>query len=761
MRFISIPILACLLPFSATHYAFAKSDDDLAPSVYQIQPTDDLQYRLQNILIQAVPGDVIEFSEGKFALRRQIDIATDNITLRGQGSDKTIISFKGQNSGGQGIESTGNNFVIEGLAVEDTAGNAIKVLGARNVTFRDVRAEWTGPAQASNGAYGLYPVQCQNVLIDSCFAIGASDAGIYVGQSRQVVVRNSHAERNVAGIEIENTVDADVYDNVATDNAGGLLVFDLPGLQQKSGRNVRVFRNNVYKNNHRNFAAPGNIVASVPSGTGVMVMATDFVEVYDNNIADNQTSNVLIVGYAIAGKIPNDKTYDAYPEAISIHNNRIKRGGSKPTGTIGKLLAPVIGGTFPDILFDGSQDPKKLVDGKLPNELGISVMNNGSAKFANFNYADLTTTNILTGKFKVDRDLAAFSKPLAPVAEVTLAEHDPPSGSGDAAVTVYRSVPKTLSEYGLFKGNGSTQEPVEGVVPYTLNTTLFSDYTTKYRFIRMPDGFAAECTADGPLEFPEGTVIAKTFSYPHDMTNAESGEQLLETRIETKLADRWYGFSYAWNEEQTEATLALGGHELEVSWVHEDGTERTNRYEIPNANQCLTCHSENKTYQPIGPTAMNMNCDFDYAHGSQNQLEFLESQGRLKGLTKDQPAMPVAFDPETGSLDERARAWLHVNCAHCHRPTGTARTSGLDLSFTQTDDAKYGFWKSPVAAGHGSGGRDYDVVPGKPDKSILLFRIESEDPSIRMPNVARNLVPTEAAQLIREWIASMPKDKGK
>lgn len=759
---LSILVFACLLPFSASEFAFAKSDDELAPSVYQIEPTDDLQYRLQNILIQAVPGDVIEFSEGRFPLLRQIDIATDNITLRGQGSDKTIITFKGQNSGGQGIESTGNNFVMEGLAVEDTAGNAVKVLGARNVTFRDVRTEWTGPAQASNGAYGLYPVQCQNVLIDGCVAIGASDAGIYVGQSRQVVVRNSRAERNVAGIEIENTIDADVYDNVSTDNSGGILVFDLPGLQQKAGRNVRVFRNNIFKNNHKNFAAPGNIVATVPPGTGVMVMATDFVEVYDNDIVENQTTNVVIVGYAIAGKVSNDKSYDGFPEAIAIHDNRFKGGGSKPSGSIGKLLGPVVGGTFPDIVFDGSQDPEKLVDGKLPDELGVSIVNNGDATFANFHYAELTAANILTGKYKVDRDLAAYTNPLASVAEVKLVEHDPPSGSADAAITVYRSVPKTLSEYGLFKGNGSTQEPVDGVVPYTLNTTLFSDYTTKHRFIRMPEGTAAECKADGPLEFPEGTVIAKTFSYPHDMTDPESGEQLLETRIETKLADNWYGFSYAWNEEQTEATLALGGRELEVAWVHEDGIKRTNRYEIPNANQCLTCHADNKRYQPIGPTAMNMNCDFGYTDGgSRNQLEFLASQGSLEGLTKDQPAMPAAFDPESGSLDERARAWLHVNCAHCHRPTGTARTSGLDLSFTQNDDAKYGFWKSPVAAGHGSGGRDYDIVPGKPDKSILLFRIESEDPSIRMPNVARNLVPTEAAQLIREWIASMPKDKGK
>ena len=297
----------------------SQASETLKPGVHRITPGADLRFRLQELLVQAIPGDVIEFTEGEFELTRQLDIATDNLTLRGQGPDKTILSFADQRSGGQGIEATGNNFVVEQLAIEDTAGNAIKVIGARNVTFRRVRAEWTGEAKSSNGAYGLYPVQCQNVLIDSCIAKGASDSGIYVGQSRGVVVRGCRVERNVAGIEIENTVDAAVYDNMATNNAAGILVFDLPGLQLKAGGNVRVFRNQVIANNHKNFAAAGNIVATVPSGTGVMIMATDHVEVFDNDIRDHQTVSVSLVSYFVSNKPIKDKDYEPISEDVSIH----------------------------------------------------------------------------------------------------------------------------------------------------------------------------------------------------------------------------------------------------------------------------------------------------------------------------------------------------------------------------------------------------------------------------------------------------------
>ncbi len=754
--------LACpmLLAPLLSRTIWGQSAEEFKPRVYRLSPTTDLQYRLQELLIRAVPGDVIEFTAGHFELTRQIDIATDNITLRGEGAASTTLSFKGQLSGGQGIEATGNNFVIEHLAIEDTAGNAIKVLGARNVTFRDVRTEWTGETKASNGAYGIYPVQCSNVLIDACVAIGASDSGIYVGQSQRVEVRGCRAERNVAGIEIENTIDASVHDNVVTDNAGGLLVFDLPGLQQREGHNIRLFRNQAIDNNHKNFAAPGNIVAMVPSGTGVMVMATKQVEIFDNDIRGNQTANVALVSYLISGKKVSDKTYDPISESISIHDNRITDGGGDPKGALGTLLVPILGRPLPDIVYDGVIDSKKVVAGSLPAALRHSIVNNGDATFVDFKLADFSPEKILLGKYRPSRDLAPYagSQPALTVPE--LKAHDLPTSEPDPAVLAYRTAPKQLSEFGLFEGNGATQQPVAGVVPYSLNTPLFSDYTNKLRFIRIPSGTTIGYTEQGILEFPIGTVIAKTFAYPVDGTDASKGERLLETRIELRQASGWYGYSYRWNDEQTEATLLLGGGEIDVSWIHSDGKSMSNRYEIPNANQCLNCHSQNKSYVPIGPTAMNMNCDFDFADGQANQLEYLAKHDQLVDLpTPEKRArLPVAEDPATGSLDQRAHAWLHVNCAHCHNPLGTARTSGLDLQFDQTDPAKFGVWKSPVAAGHGSGGREYDIVPGEPKKSILLFRMQSEDPSIRMPNVARNLIPKEAVALIEQWIAAMPKE---
>ena len=729
----------------------------LAARTLQLSPGDDVQYQLQGMLIEAVPGDVIQLAAGTYRLHQQLDVVADNITIRGAGPDATILSFAGQRTGGQGLQATGNNLRIEKLAIEDTAGNAIKVNGARNVAFIDVRVEWNGPAAPSNGAYGLYPVQCENVLIDRCVARGASDAGIYVGQCRNVIVRSCRAEGNVAGIEIENTVDADVYDNIATNNAGGLLVFDLPGLQLKGGRNIRVFQNRVVKNNHVNFAAPGNMVAGVPSGTGLMVMATDRVEIFDNEIKDNNTSSVALLSFLATERKLKDPEYDPFSEAISIYGNRISGGGRKPTGTLARMLRPVLGNTLPDILFDGITNPERLIDGKLPQQFQHGVYDNGDISFANVNLGLMTPENIKAGKYRVETDATTLAVRHPALPAVQLPAFDKPSLSTNPAVQVYRSLPAKLSAYQLFAGDPREQAPADGVIPYELNTPLFSDYAAKHRFIRLPGGTAMGYQDSGVLTFPEGSLIAKTFSYPRDARDPKQGNRLLETRIEILQDERWFGFSYMWNEEQTDAELTLGGAELDVEWIDEDGQQRAHPYQVPNANQCLDCHSQDKQYVPIGPTAINMNRDFAYSHGHENQLAFLQRTARITSApdTAQVDALPVWNDTDTGSLDGRARAWLAVNCAHCHNPQGSARTSGLDLRFAQTDAAKYGVWKSPVAAGHGSGGRDYDIVPGKPDESIMLFRLESTDPSIMMPSVAKNVVPHEAVHLVREWIASM------
>ena len=314
-------------------------------------------------LLDAKRGDVIEVPAGKFAFDRSLSLRADGVTIRGAGPDKSVLSFKGQKAGAEGLLVNASDFTIENLAIEDSKGDGLKVNEGENITIRNVRVEWTGGPKTGNGAYGLYPVKTRNVLIEGSVAIGAADAGIYVGQSRDVIVRNSRAEYNVAGIEIENTIDADVYGNTATHNTGGILVFNMPALSQQGG-NIRVFRNKVVANDTANFGAKGTPVASVPAGSGVVVNSNDDVEIFDNDIADNKTANIIVSSVYSTG-YKDDKAsgeFDPYPERINVYGNRLSGGGDAPDGLDLKALKLAIygiGGRFPDVLFDGYVDKSR------------------------------------------------------------------------------------------------------------------------------------------------------------------------------------------------------------------------------------------------------------------------------------------------------------------------------------------------------------------------------------------------------------------
>jgi parallel beta-helix repeat protein len=246
----------------------------------------DIQKKLQNKFIAANAGDTIFIEAGKFTLNGSLWLdSKQNVVIKGAGMDKTILSFKGQTSGAEGIKVTDSkNIVIVDLTIEDSKGDCIKTQKVDGITFSSVTTRWSGKPKKTNGAYGFYPVQCTNVLIEKCVARGASDAGIYVGQSSNIVVKNCKAIENVAGIEIENSLYADVFDNESVNNTGGILVFDMPDLPQKKGGYVRVFNNYVHDNNYKNFAPKGNIVGKVPPGTGVIILATNHVEVFENKI---------------------------------------------------------------------------------------------------------------------------------------------------------------------------------------------------------------------------------------------------------------------------------------------------------------------------------------------------------------------------------------------------------------------------------------------------------------------------------------------
>ena len=321
-----------------------------AARTLSVKPGTDAQERLQTALIDAKAGDTVRLAAGRFALVDGVSLDVPGVTIAGAGPERTILDFTGQKGEGEGVLITSGNVVIRDLAVENAKGNGIKSKASDGISFVNLRVEWTGGAKSTNGAYGVYPVSSKHVLIDRVVVKGASDAGIYVGQSQQIVVRNSRAEGNVAGIEIENSYNADVHDNVATNNAGGILVFDLPDLPQQGGHSIRLFHNQVVANNHVNFAAPGNIVASVPSGTGVMLMANRDVHVFDNDIRDNGGNAVMIVTYQ--NKF-TDAAYNPLPRAIAVRGNRYAGNGAAPKFPGGAKIAAAVGGTLPPVMWDG------------------------------------------------------------------------------------------------------------------------------------------------------------------------------------------------------------------------------------------------------------------------------------------------------------------------------------------------------------------------------------------------------------------------
>jgi len=719
-----------------------------APRKMSISPGSRAQRELQTALIEARPGDIIELATGTYHFDATLSLDVDGITLRGQGPDQTILSFAGlkQGTGGEGLLATGDYFTIEDLAVVDAKGDAIKVSGAEGVVFRRVRAEWTGGPQPTNGSYGLYPVLCRNVLVEDCVVRGSSDAGIYVGQSQQIVVRRNRAYENVAGIEIENCIAADVYENELTDNAGGILVFTLPNLVQKAGRQCRVFDNRVHANNHENFAPAGNIVAQVPSGTGVMVMASDEVEIFGNQIEDNQTVNLAVISYQATKQAFSDPEFDPYPEAVSIHDNQFSGGGQKPAGELTLLKVLLLRRELPDIVCDWAEDPQKLVDGKLPDALRTVFEDNGNADFARI---DLAATVPPPNKITQDPQPYTGSHPPLPAVQLDAWPAPKPPISR-------REPPAKLSGWGLFEAGGASQHPVEGVIPYDINTPLFSDYALKYRFVKLPEGKAAAYSAEGVFELPVGAIIAKTFAMPRDLRRPEAGQRLLETRILEHAPEGWLGWAYIWNEEQTEASLAVAGGSIDVEWIHTDGKSRSNDYLVPNVNQCKGCHSAGAGMQPIGLSARQLNRDFGYVHGVENQLAYWTRTGALAGTPEPSQAPKLAvWDDPQADPDARARAWLEINCAHCHQPGGAAQNSGLDLRASQREPLKIGVRKPPVAAGTGSGGLQFDILPGKSDQSILMFRLLSTHPDVMMPELGKRMVHDEGVELIRQWIESM------
>jgi parallel beta-helix repeat protein len=756
-------------------------------TVLALESGDDLETRALNALITAEPNTVIQLPAGTYDFVGELSSSVDNIVLRGTGMDAeagTVLRFDSQTTGAQSLLATGNNFVVQDLAIENSPGDAIKIIGTNGVTIQRVRVEWTNGPDVGNGAYGLYPVQTRNVLIEDCEVRGASDAGVYVGQSENIIVRRNYVYENVAGIEIENSKFADVYENNTVGNTAGILVFDLPGPPIQGGEATRVFDNTITANNEPNFAPEGNVVGQVPAGVGLMIMANDDIEAFGNTITDNYSIGVLIVSYYfVDAKVDSPDNYDPVPEKIYIHDNTMNNNSSDPQD----LAAVIAAAYFPDqginIFYDSSgigTDSglllKEFPDG-LTESRAICIIDNGPEN----DFGRLNGSVILypLSDYSDDQssDITEYNcrhAPLTPIVlEAPIDPSNPNASAVDSAalcnadgtgvnVEAFVADCPNLSDYRLFADpKNPLASPNGNGVIYDLNTPLFSDYANKYRFVFVPGGSAAAYRNQEVFDFPVGTIIVKTFTFQADLRIADSRQDIIETRLLIRRKDGWAALPYTWDPSETDALLTVTGGTQSVNWVDINGEAQSTDYSIPNSNNCANCHGEDELL-PIGPKARSLNKNYAYENGSDNQLTHWTNLGILAGVPSDLSTISTIplWNDTSASLDDRARGYLDVNCGSCHsRAAGAANTSGLWLEYDRPFGREVGECKPPIAAGDGSGGLKYGIVPGNADASILHFRMTSNAPEIRMPESGRSVMHSEGVQLIADWINAMePND---
>lgn len=332
-----------------------------------------------------------------------------------------------------------------------------------------------------------------------------------------------------------------------------------------------------------------------------------------------------------------------------------------------------------------------------------------------------------------------------------------PDGSGGAGGDDSSPVLDTLDAFELFE-DGALQIPAEGVVPFDVISSLYADGALKHRFVRVPEGEKIGYRDTGVFDWPDGTVLVKTFSFPKDARDPSLGERLIETRLLIKDEGGWTGRTYLWNEEQTKTQRLRVGALVPVSFVDAKGETRSLDYRVPDENQCTLCHSTKHVIEPLGPRARQLARLYDYGdgRGPVDQLDHWAKVGILSGdlpAPEHRPALSHPFGD--APLEARALSYLEANCAHCHRPGGAASATNLILSVDAKTPYDFGVCRTPVAAGPASGGLLYDIVPGKPDESIVAYRMASTSPEIKMPQIPTQTFDEAGLALIREWISAM------
>lgn len=729
LGFLACTVTLAACPKAAVEGPPCGADPDTVLMVQAEAGAD--QANVQGALVVAWPGSTVCLGEGTFRFDMELTLETSGVTIKGQGLDKTILDFTGQDIGANGIAITGDQVTLQDLSVKNTPGDGIRAQNVEDIVFRRIGVIWDADSSEESGAYGLYPVGCTTVLIENSVVKGARDAGIYVGQSTNIIVRDNEAYGNVAGIEIENSHGAEVYGNHAHDNTAGILVFNLPGLPIKGGSKANVHDNLVENNNLANFA-PGGIIKNVPSGIGMLILACDDNEFHKNTIRGNSSTGIIIAHY-IAGLFGgfNDPEYNLYSSNNWIHDNIFEDNGAKPDGILAIAAGPK---PLSDVLFDGCAESTDRNNGNC-------MSNNGAGRFTDM---DLCPTGT---KSELQHDVAAVTctGTVLPTTTLTL-------DTVAAATAPPRPTPLAkLSEYGFFEGPIADQKPGANTHAYAPVSPLYSDYTAKDRFLWLPPGKTVSISADGSWNFPEGAIVVKTFAFDADLRVPGVGRRLIETRLFIRDADVWRPETYLWNEAQTEAEHHIGGDRVTVTYLDNAGESVTTPYLVPNLGQCANCHAQSDKMELLGVTTPQMN--------GPGQLDTLAAAG-LFDTAPAAATLPALVDPfgatDADSLDERARAYLHANCSHCHTEGGAAESSGLRLSWDVTNTTQLGICKQPAAAGAGGASSTFDIHPGLPEESIMIDRMKSTKPAVKMPELPNLRVHTEGLALIEAWIAAMP-----
>jgi len=338
-------------------------EDTSSCSVILAAGSDDTT-AVQTELINSKSGDTVCFCPGSYSFKKELSLTTNDVTVKGVGTKNTdvVLDFDKQTEGKDAFSVTGDGFKVENLSLKNSHGDGIVVTGATGVTFRNIKVSWDAGSVTKNGAYAIYPVQSTNVLVEDSEVVGAADAGLYVGQCTNAIVRNNKVHGNVAGIEFENTTNGEAYGNESWDNTAGILVFALPNLDKKDSMKSNVHDNNVHDNNRENFAEQGSIVSNVPTGTGMLVLAADEVEIHNNTLTNNDSTGVLMLSFdtvalLMTPKPQPDPQTSPYSHSIYIHDNTFTGNGGAPRSLLGLWKIKPL----EDVIWDGIEEPGQSI----------------------------------------------------------------------------------------------------------------------------------------------------------------------------------------------------------------------------------------------------------------------------------------------------------------------------------------------------------------------------------------------------------------